>query len=252
VDSASSYPLIPPHHIHYACCFIAYPLCLLLHRTLSPLPCERVRTLSLTHTLSHHPYTHTHTLPLSLSLHHALSRAHALPLFTLCTHAYTRILFSLSLSLSLAHTDTHTHMCRCSCRLSLTLQTLPCLSHQRHCLVSHTKDTAWSLTLKTLPCLSHCHALWDCRDNRDCSTDMCEHKRRRYYCRECQGAGSCEHNNRRWRCRECNGCYTCQHGLIKTNCIECEVSKTGGRSLCACTPMLFSNGASCVLCAVRL
>lgn len=27
------------------------------------------------------------------------------------------------------------------------------------------------------------------RSCKECSTDMCEHKRRRYYCRDCGGAG---------------------------------------------------------------
>ncbi len=67
--------------------------------------------------------------------------------------------------------------------------------------------------------------------SRECSTDMCVHKRRRYYCRDCQGAGACEHNNRRWRCRECNGAYTCEHGLIKTNCLQCEMEKAGPKAL---------------------
>ena len=67
--------------------------------------------------------------------------------------------------------------------------------------------------------------------SRECSTDMCVHKRRRYYCRDCQGAGACEHNNRRWRCRECNGAYTCEHGLIKTNCLQCELEKAGPKPL---------------------
>jgi hypothetical protein len=78
--------------------------------------------------------------------------------------------------------------------------------------------------------------------SRECSTDMCEHKRRRYYCRDCQGAGACEHNNRRWRCRECNGAYTCEHGLIKTNCLQCEMEKVAPKALDAPPPPPLEQG----------
>jgi hypothetical protein len=71
---------------------------------------------------------------------------------------------------------------------------------------------------------------------------MCEHKRRRYYCRDCQGAGACEHNNRRWRCRECNGAYTCEHGLIKTNCLQCEMEKVAPKALDAPPPPPLEQG----------
>ena len=32
---------------------------------------------------------------------------------------------------------------------------------------------------------------------------MCEHRRRRYFCKECGGGGICEHGRMRWRCKDC-------------------------------------------------
>jgi len=135
---AASYPSYPScHDVHYA---------QLLHRTHSSLPCERVRSLSLSHTLSHHPYTHT--LSLSLSLHHALSCAHAPPLLT---HPYTPIhthtLLSLPLPFSRSHRHSHTHVRVLLSCVSHTKDTALSLTRKTHCLVSHTKDTALSLTL---------------------------------------------------------------------------------------------------------
>jgi hypothetical protein len=48
---------------------------------------------------------------------------------------------------------------------------------------------------------------------------MCQHNRRRYYCKECGGNGICQHNRRRDRCKEC--CSPCQHNIRRYKCKDC-------------------------------
>ena len=46
----------------------------------------------------------------------------------------------------------------------------------------------------------------------DSSRYMCEHKRRKYLCRECGGSQICAHNKVRTSCKECKGGTICDHG----------------------------------------
>lgn len=61
---------------------------------------------------------------------------------------------------------------------------------------------------------------------------MCEHKRRKYLCRECGGSQICEHGKVRTTCKECQedgqgGGTLCEHGRRRTFCKDC-----GGNALC--------------------
>ena len=55
----------------------------------------------------------------------------------------------------------------------------------------------------------------------------CEHGRRRYYCKDCGGAGICEHGRVRARCKECGGSGLCEHGKLRSVCKDC-----GGSQIC--------------------
>ena len=53
-------------------------------------------------------------------------------------------------------------------------------------------------------------------------TDICEHGRQRYYCKECGGKGICEHGRKRSECKECGGKGICEHGRERRRCKECK------------------------------
>jgi len=55
----------------------------------------------------------------------------------------------------------------------------------------------------------------------DSSRYMCQHKRRKYLCRECGGSQVCEHNNIKTTCKECKGGSLCEHGRRRTFCKDC-------------------------------
>ena len=57
--------------------------------------------------------------------------------------------------------------------------------------------------------------------------NKCEHQRRKYQCKECNGSQICVHNKIKTRCKECGGNEFCEHGKRKTICKEC-----GGVSIC--------------------
>lgn len=97
----------------------------------------------------------------------------------------------------------------------------------------------------------------------------CEHNKRKYSCRECNGSafcvhsifkttckdchGSqiCKHNKQKSTCRDCDGSAFCKHGKYKQSCSEC-----GGSALCK-TPLCETRGNPkyenyCVYCYVNL
>ena len=56
---------------------------------------------------------------------------------------------------------------------------------------------------------------------------VCEHGRRKAYCKECGGIGICEHGRQKRQCKECGGIGICEHGRQKAYCKEC-----GGSGIC--------------------
>ena len=48
----------------------------------------------------------------------------------------------------------------------------------------------------------------------------CEHNKRKYSCRECNGSAFCVHSIFKTTCKDCHGSQICKHGNIK---IESEV-----------------------------
>ena len=49
---------------------------------------------------------------------------------------------------------------------------------------------------------------------------ICEHKKRKQYCKECGGSAFCTHGKRKRFCKECDGSGLCNHG--KQKCKECN------------------------------
>ena len=69
-----------------------------------------------------------------------------------------------------------------------------------------------------------------CRDRATISrnkTQICEHKKQRSTCVECDGSQICEHKRRRSRCVECGGSSICEHKKERSTCVDC-----GGSSIC--------------------
>jgi len=56
---------------------------------------------------------------------------------------------------------------------------------------------------------------------------ICEHNRRRSYCKQCKGGSICEHNKRRSQCKECGGASICEHNRRRSICVQCK-----GGSIC--------------------
>ena len=56
---------------------------------------------------------------------------------------------------------------------------------------------------------------------------ICQHQRVRYTCKGCNGKGVCQHQRMRYTCKECKGKGICQNGRIRRQCKEC-----GGRGIC--------------------
>ena len=56
---------------------------------------------------------------------------------------------------------------------------------------------------------------------------LCEHKKPRRECVECNGSNICKHKVRRRTCKDCNGSGICEHEIRRARCIPC-----GGSSLC--------------------
>ena len=59
------------------------------------------------------------------------------------------------------------------------------------------------------------------------TTIICEHKRQKYFCKECKGGGICEHGKNKFYCKECKGGGICEHGKSRYFCKEC-----GGKGIC--------------------
>jgi len=55
----------------------------------------------------------------------------------------------------------------------------------------------------------------------DSARYMCEHKRRKYLCRDCGGSQICEHNKVRTGCKDCKGGTICVHQRRRAFCKEC-------------------------------
>eukprot|EP00611_Tribonema_gayanum_P018905 TRINITY_DN3219_c0_g2_i2.p2 TRINITY_DN3219_c0_g2~~TRINITY_DN3219_c0_g2_i2.p2 ORF type:complete len:163 (-),score=56.05 TRINITY_DN3219_c0_g2_i2:937-1425(-) len=47
---------------------------------------------------------------------------------------------------------------------------------------------------------------------------LCEHGRKRYYCKPCGGAGICAHSRRRAACKQCGGTSVCVHARDRYHC----------------------------------
>ncbi len=58
-------------------------------------------------------------------------------------------------------------------------------------------------------------------------TRICEHDRRKEYCKECGGSQICEHNKIKSQCKDCGGSQICEHNKRKSRCTEC-----GGGEIC--------------------
>uniref|UniRef100_A0A6C0ISS4 Uncharacterized protein n=1 Tax=viral metagenome TaxID=1070528 RepID=A0A6C0ISS4_9ZZZZ len=54
---------------------------------------------------------------------------------------------------------------------------------------------------------------------------ICEHGKRKSYCKECKGSQICEHDKRKDDCKQCGGNSYCIHGKWKTICKECKGSE---------------------------
>src|SRR6185295_16967789 len=75
---------------------------------------------------------------------------------------------------------------------------------------------------------------------------MCQHNRKGYNCKECQGGGICKHNKHRATCKDCEGSGICIHEKLTYACRECDgpafcvhdkhksiCMECGGSALCA-------------------
>lgn len=56
-------------------------------------------------------------------------------------------------------------------------------------------------------------------------SQICPHRRVRAQCRDCCGSSFCEHGKMRCRCVECGGNSICEHGRVKIECKECKGSQ---------------------------
>ena len=63
-------------------------------------------------------------------------------------------------------------------------------------------------------------------NNKKCGK-LCEHKRERYLCKDCNGKGICIHKKQRSFCKLCGGLQTCPHNCYKSRCKLC-----GGGHIC--------------------
>jgi len=117
-----------------------------------------------------------------------------------------------------------------------------------------------------------------CGDTKNCQHDKiqpaykhsynCEHNKRKYNCRECNGSSFCLHNNFKINCKDCGGSQICIHYKQKQSCRECGGSafckhlkykqtcfECGGSALCK-TPLCETRGNPkyekyCVYCYIN-
>ena len=59
------------------------------------------------------------------------------------------------------------------------------------------------------------------------TTQICEHAKLRYFCKECGGNAFCEHGKNKHYCKECGGNQICEHKKSKYYCKECS-----GKGIC--------------------
>ena len=50
---------------------------------------------------------------------------------------------------------------------------------------------------------------------------LCEHGKRKSYCKICEGSNLCKHDKRKSSCKLCEGSNLCKHGFDKHRCLEC-------------------------------
>jgi hypothetical protein len=67
----------------------------------------------------------------------------------------------------------------------------------------------------------------DCKALGIGGQSLCEHNRQHSVCKECNGIGICEHNKVRCRCKDCGGSQICEHQRARATCREC-----GGSQIC--------------------
>lgn len=72
---------------------------------------------------------------------------------------------------------------------------------------------------------AQCH---DCNGN-----SMCVHDRKRQFCKDCNGSGICRHNRQKQYCIDCDGSGLCDHGHQSHQCEACGGSSTK-RVVCKC------------------
>ena len=58
-------------------------------------------------------------------------------------------------------------------------------------------------------------------NNRN-TTQICNHNKKRWLCKECKGSQICEHNKVRYICKECKGNGICDHNKLRSNCNICN------------------------------
>ena len=71
--------------------------------------------------------------------------------------------------------------------------------------------------------------VWACEQGRQRNrgSGVCEHGRKRCFCKDCGGKGLCGHGRRRRQCKECGGAGICEHGRERNYCKDC-----GGSQIC--------------------
>ena len=66
-----------------------------------------------------------------------------------------------------------------------------------------------------------------CTQCRDRATQYrarskCEHGRKKYTCRQCDGSAFCEHGKQKHTCRQCDGSAFCEHDVCRASCKTCK------------------------------
>jgi hypothetical protein len=116
-----------------------------------------------------------------------------------------------------------------------------------------------------------------CGDTKKCNHEKiqpiynynCEHNKRKYNCRECNGSSFCIHNIFKSTCKDCHGSRICKHNKQKSTCRDCDgsafckhakykqlCSECGGSALCK-TQLCETRGNPkyenyCVYCYINL
>lgn len=80
---------------------------------------------------------------------------------------------------------------------------------------------------------------------------FCEHGIYKRTCKECKGTLICEHNKQKTQCRDCGGSQICSHNKYKSSCKECGGSKLCKSSWCESIKVKKYNNY-CLRCFVNL